>query len=306
MGIREPSLVAEPAAIHVGMVAREDPLDLAFAHRRVDVAADGAETADGRHVLNVPRPCLEAELGRRERADRAELDHVARERRPVRIALERRNLGVGTTVSRHELVVFGNVRRESRAAITENAALAVERDQRRNRDRLFERDLRERHPCPARAIAEREVLQWALAALVAHGAVERVVDEDELERRVLPLGRPLGEGCRLHDHPVLRGERAACLELRQPFDLDEAHPTRAHGRPEPRLVAEDRDLDPGGSGRLDEPCPPRHLDLTVVDHHLHRLGHAGTGARTWTCWATGASNWSREEAPSNGQRPSST
>ena len=148
---------------------------------------------------------------------------------------------------------------------------------RRDRDRLLERDLRERHPCLAGAVAEREVLQWALAALVADGAVERVVDEDELERRVLPLGRPLGGGCRLHDHPVLRGERAACLELRQPFDLDEAHPARADGRAEPRLVAEDRDLDPGGSGRLDEPCPLRHLDLAVVDHHLHELGHACTG-----------------------------
>ena len=37
-------------------------------------------------------------------------------------------------------------------------------------------------------VAERQVLQRALAALVADRAVERVVDEDELERRVLRLG----------------------------------------------------------------------------------------------------------------------
>ena len=102
-----------------------------------------------------------------------------------------------------------------------------------------------------------------------------MVDEDELERRVLALGRLLGGGCRLHDHPVLRGERAAGLELRQPFDLDEAHPAGADGRPEPRLVTEDRDLDPGRRGRLDEPGALRHLDLAVVDHDLDELGHAG-------------------------------
>ena len=67
------------------------------------------------------------------------------------------------------------------------------------------------------------------------------------------------------DHPVLRGERAAGLQLRHPLDLDEAHAAGADGRPEPRLVAEDRDLDPGRGGRLDEPGALRHLDLAAVD-----------------------------------------
>ena len=40
-------------------------------------------------------------------------------------------------------------------------------------------------------VAERQVLQRALAALVADRAVERVVEEDELEHRVLALGRLL-------------------------------------------------------------------------------------------------------------------
>ena len=79
---------------------------------------------------------------------------------------------------------------EARAAVTEDAALAVERDQRRDRDRLLERALRERHARVAGPVAERQVLQRALAALVADGAVERVVDEDELERAVLRLARP--------------------------------------------------------------------------------------------------------------------
>ena len=77
-----------------------------------------------------------------------------------------------------------------------------------------------------------------------------------------------------HDHPVLGGERAAGLELRQPLDLDEAHPAGADGGPEPGLVAEDGDLDAGRRGRLDEAGSLRHLDLAVVDRDLDRLGHA--------------------------------
>ena len=97
-------------------------------------------------------------------------------------------------LTRDELAVLGDVLREARAAVAEDAALAVERDQRRDRDRLVERELREAHPRVAGPVAERQILQRALAALVADRAVERVVDEDELERRVLPLGRLLRRG----------------------------------------------------------------------------------------------------------------
>ena len=117
------------------------------------------------------------------------------------------------------------------------------------------------HSRPAGAEAERQVLERAFAALVAVGTVERVVQEDELEDRVLALGRLGARGGRADDELVLGLHRAGGLELRHPLDLAEAHATGADGRPEPRLVAEDRDLDPGVGGGLDEPSPLRHLDL---------------------------------------------
>ena len=49
------------------------------------------------------------------------------------------------------------------------------------------------------------------------------------------------------------------------LDLDEAHAAGADGRPEPRLVAEDRDLDPGRGGRLDEPRALRRPRPATVD-----------------------------------------
>src|SRR5205823_12158318 len=104
-----------------------------LARRRVDVAADGAEPADSRHVLDLPRPGLEAVLRRGERADRAQLDHVAAERRQVRLVLERRDHRLRAAVDSDELPVLGDALAEARAAVAEDAALAVERDQRRDR-----------------------------------------------------------------------------------------------------------------------------------------------------------------------------
>ena len=60
MRVGEPPLVAEPAAIDLRVVAREDALDLALANRRRRVAAGGAARAHGGHVLDLPRPRVEA------------------------------------------------------------------------------------------------------------------------------------------------------------------------------------------------------------------------------------------------------
>src|SRR5439155_26341482 len=134
-----------------------------------------------------------------------------------------------------KLTVLRYLLADARPAVAEDAALAIERDRGRDRDRLLERELLEAHPRVAGPIAEGEVLKRTLAALVADRAVERMVDEDELERPVLPLCRPLGRARRLHDHAVLCGEGAAGLELRHALDFDEAHAAGADRRAEARL-----------------------------------------------------------------------
>ena len=106
--VRKASLVAEPALVDLGMVAGQDALHLALARRRVDVAADGAQAADGRHVLDLPRPAFEAVRRRRQRTDRAELDHVAAERRPVGLVLEGRDHRLRAAVDGDELAVLGD------------------------------------------------------------------------------------------------------------------------------------------------------------------------------------------------------
>ena len=177
--------------------------------------------------------------------------------------------------------ILGDALGEARAAVAEDAALAVERDRRRDRDRLVERPLGEVHPRRAGPEAEGQVLERALAALVAVGAVERVVQEDELEDRLLALGRLRARRRGAQRHPVLRGERAGGLELRHPLDLAEAHAAGADGRPEPRLVTEDGDLDPGRERGLDHPGALGDGDLAPVDRDRDELGRAHAGTSIW-------------------------
>src|SRR5205085_6156075 len=126
-----------------------------------------------------------------------ELGDVAGEAAAVRLVLEGGDHRLRAAVDRDELAVLGDGLREPRAAVAEDAALAVERDRGRDRDRLVEGALREGHPRPAGAEAEGQVLERALAALVTDRAVERVVDEDELKGRVLRVPRHLRRERRL-------------------------------------------------------------------------------------------------------------
>jgi hypothetical protein len=261
----EPALVAEPALVDLGMVPRDDALDLSLASRGFDVAAHRAEPADRRHVLDLPGPRFEPVLRRRERAHRTELDHVSGERRTVGLVLERGDDRLRSSLAGDELTVLGDVGREARAAVAEDAAFAVEGDRRRDRDRLLEGPLREGVTRHRRAPAERQVLERALAAFVADRAVERMVDEDELEGRVLPVGGRLRGLGGADDHSVRRRQGAAGLELRHALDLDEAHAAGADRRSETWLVTEDGNLDPGRERRLHEPGPLRHLHFAPVD-----------------------------------------
>ena len=272
--VGEPALVAEPAAVDLRMVARQHARHLALPRRRPGVAAHRAEAADRRDVLDLPGARAEAVDRRGERAHGTQLDDVAGEMGAVRLVLERGDVRVGAAVQRHELSVLRDLLGEAGAAVAEDATLAVERDQRGDRNWLVERALGVGHPGRARPVAEGEVLQRALAALVAVGAVEWVVQQDELEHGLLALCRQLARRGRLDHHSVLRGQRAGRLELRQALDLDEAHPAGAERGADPRLVAEDRDLDAGGGRRLDHPGASRHRDGAAVDRDRDELGRA--------------------------------
>jgi hypothetical protein len=175
--VAEAALVAQPAVVHVGVVPLEHPQRELVADGDGDVALRRAEGAHGARALDVPGARAEAVGAGGERPHRAQLDDVAAERRHVGVPVERRHVGVGAALEQHELVVLRELLGETHAAVAEDAPLAVDGDQRRELERLDEVALGLDEARDAAAPAEGDVLQRALPALVAHRAVERVVDQ---------------------------------------------------------------------------------------------------------------------------------
>src|SRR3989442_119434 len=151
---------------------------------------------------------------------------------------------------------------EADAARAEHAALGVEQDRPQVHHLPLPDLVLELHLGVVQAVPHVVVLQVALPGLVAYGAVDRVVDEEELEGRAVGLHRLLAPGA---DHHALRDQGVAGdLELRHLLDLDQAHAAVAVHR-QVGVPAEVGDLDPVAGRRLDHRGPGGDLDLLAVD-----------------------------------------
>jgi hypothetical protein len=127
-------------------------------------------------------------------------------------------------------------------------------------------------------IAHGQVLQLAFAALVADGAVQRMVDQEEFHHAVLRVDRTARSGVNLH--PVHHGRRAGRDRLGHFLHVDQTHP--AIGRDgEFRVIAESRNLDAGAVGCLDDHRALRRLHGLAVNldvDHFHGAFHLSAHA----------------------------
>ena len=202
----------------------------------------------------VPRPRLEPVVARRDRADRAHVHQVARDQRVDALFLERRDLAAVAAVDDVDLRVAVHVAHEPDAPRAENAAVAVEHERRAEIDVglhafAVEHAARKFHPALVGAERVGKILERTLAALVAHRAVERVIDQEELEHagaRLDDLGRP-----RAHHHALGAHRRARRLQLRHLLDLDDADAAGAVDA-DAGVIAVIRDGDAVFDGRLQD------------------------------------------------------
>src|ERR1035437_6304650 len=260
----EAAVVAHPEVVHRRGDAGEEALDDAVPVFDGDVAADFAAVADGTGFVEPPDALAEPEFLRRERAHGADVGRAGGEVVVQRPALVRPDERVACPLDEGQLSRLRDLTAEADAARALDAARHVGDDVRADRRAVVAGELaaglgraRDRQ-----AGAEGVVLQLALARLVADGAVERMVDEEELHRGVAGREGLLGRG--LDDHPVAHGHRAGGLDLRHALDLDHAHAALADDG-EPRVVAEVRDLDAGGTARLERVRVVRDFDDLSVD-----------------------------------------
>ena len=139
-GVGEAREVREPALLHRVVRVRPagDPRDLALAGGELHVGAGGVVAADRGGVGDVPGPRDEAVGDARQRADGAEVDDVAGEAALVVVAGEGADLAAGAAVLHDQRAVLGDLLAEAHAAEARDAPLAVERDERREVERLRE------------------------------------------------------------------------------------------------------------------------------------------------------------------------
>ncbi len=260
----EAALVAQPAPVDRVDVDALVPQHAVTRRLHRDPATDRARGAGRLLLLEVPRSGLEPVRLRGERADRADLHGVAGEVRRERLVRKREHLCLVAPTREADQRVAGDLAREPGAPIAQDAALTVEEDEVADRDRLLEVALLLDEPALPRPVRHRLVLERALAALVAHGAVERVVDQQELEDAVLRLLHQ--RRCGVDDHAFRGVEHARDLQGRasRTLDLDEAHATHAD-RGHAWVVAEARDVDAVALGRGDHELAGLGRDRLTVD-----------------------------------------
>ncbi len=267
---REAVLVGDPLLVDLGVVTGEAAHHLAAAVVDPDRRAAGVVLGDRRRRDEVEGPRAEAVRRGGQRADRADLDGVAGEVALERLLLVDPDLLERAALDERDEGVAGDLLGEAGAARAQHAALAVEQDLGGDVDRLGVEPLVLGEPGLAAAVAHRLVLQRALAALVADGAVERVVDQQELHLSLLGLVGDRRGGLGVDHHPLGDGDRARGLRLGHPTavarvgDLDQALPAGADRRQQ-RVVAEPRDLHADPLGRPDHQGVLGHRDLDAVD-----------------------------------------
>jgi hypothetical protein len=197
-----------------------------------------------------------------ERADRADVDHVARQLAVDRAAQEGGDLAVLAAVLHAQFHHAGHLLAEAHAAgAVDAAAHLLHRDQRA--DVLVEDDaLFFLVAAGAAAVAHGQVLQLAFTALVADRAVQRVVDEQELHHRLLRLDGLVALGA--HHHALGDRRGAGRHGLGRLLDVDQAH--AAVGRDaELLVVAEVRDVGAGRVGRMHHHAAFGDADLLAVE-----------------------------------------
>ena len=275
---RETTFVAQPAPVDRVDVDSGETLD--FIARRVDrdPAADRAHLAGRLGGVEIPRAGLEAIAGGGERADRADLDGVAAEVRRERFVRERVDLGVVAAVDEVDQRIAGDFLGKTGAAVTQDATLAVEQHEIADRDRLLLVTLLLDETALAGAEGHRLVLERTFATLVAYGAIEGMVHEQELEDTVLRLLRDLRFGVDLHSGRAF--DHAARLKCRAAtrVDFDKAHAAHAD-RLHPLVIAEPGYVGSGAFGRVDEQFALSGNDLVAVDLDGNAVDRGSLGFR---------------------------
>ncbi len=163
----------------------------------------------------------------------------------------------------HEAVGAGDLTLETQATRAEHTTLGVEHDGAEVLDLALVNLLLERGGRLVEPVPHVLILQVAFAGLVADGAIDGVVDEQELEGGAPGLVHL--RCARVHHHTVGDDRVARDLELGHLLDFDQAHAAVAV-HCQIRMPAEVGDVDSDLVGSPDHRRSRGDLDLLAVNH----------------------------------------
>ena len=242
------ALHAQELAVQTGAVPVIPANNFVIPNTQRRLAAIGTMRANRADVLHFPRPRLVAIRATGQRAHRADIDTrtalVALKMIPVRRRNFRRNATVHNPQRAHAHAFIT----DTHAAVAKNTTRPVVEH---HRAPLFFRHvlLHFGEAALARAVLEHHVLQFALAALIAHRAVQRMVGQQEFQRGLPGLhhGRRFGP----HNHALAHRHHARRHQLRGLLNLHQAHAAGSLQR-HAFVVTERRNLDASQLGGVDQ------------------------------------------------------
>ena len=268
----EAGLVGDPLLVDVVVQARQHPHDLGAAAVDPNVGADGIHDVDRFGLAQFPGPRREGIGLGGQRADRAQVDHVAGEFGGQRALQISRDLHMLAAMERADFLDARNFFGKADAAGAMDAAGHDRLDQRPH-FLVVHRALVFLEAGAVVAVGHRLVLQVAFAALVADRAVERMVDQQEFHHAPAGLDRLFR--IRKDDHAVQDRLGAGGDRLGRPLHLHQAHAAVAGNR-QPFVEAEMRHFLADRLQRLEQGQAPVDLMLFAVDGDRCHRAHAAT------------------------------
>ncbi len=160
----------------------------------------------------------------------------------------------------HDLIAVSD------AAETLHAAIHLRLDERT--EIFFLKDALGFHEPAGCGVLVREVLEIALAPLIADRTVQRMVGKDKLQHRLMGVVDHGGGGA--YAHPFVGRCAASGLQLGHLLDFNQTH-TAIGVRLEFRVIAEMRNHDTDTASRFDHQGPFRDVDRHPVDRDANHL-----------------------------------
>ena len=266
--VAEAVAVGDPAFVDGLVFQRHHTHDAVIFHLHDQIGSGGVVRAHALAAREFPGAGLVTEGFAGQRADRADVDHVARQFGVHALADEGFDLGVLAAVRHAELHDASDLLAESHAAGTVDAAAhLLHGDQRPHV--LAEHDALFFFVAGgATAIAHGQILELAFPALVTDGAIQWVVDQQKLHDRLLRLDRLVALGA--HDHALGHRRGTGGHGFRGFFHIHQAHATV--GRDGQLLVvAEVGNVGARLFGRMHHHAARWHLHLLAVEFDFYHL-----------------------------------